>query len=106
VAELYGLPVSGQFHHATGVLLRAHDLRAALSRSSARSEEVDMHTTSAGQRFRCRYLRWHHWSVFSTSDGHRYLGCAVCRKEHYDWGSVWDGLSGGLSGGAGRGGSR
>jgi hypothetical protein len=100
VAELYGLPVSDQLRHATGVLSQALALRAALGDSSTASTEVVVRSTTTGQRFRCRYLRWHHWSPFSTPDGGRYVACAVCRKEH----GGWDTVSGGFMGGAGGGG--
>jgi len=85
VAELYGLPASDQWRHTVGVLSQAFALRAALGGTSTRSEEVVMQSTTAGQRFRCRYLHWHHWKVFSAQDGVRYSACAVCHKEHDDW---------------------
>jgi len=82
VAELHGLSLSGQLRHATGVLARTPALRATLGGSSTSSEEVAVYSTTARQRFRCRYLRWHHWKGFSDPDGGRYVACAVCRKEH------------------------
>jgi hypothetical protein len=100
-AELYGLPVAGQLRHATGVLFRSLALRAALGGSPTRSEEVAVYSTTAGQRFLCRYLRWHDWRPFSAPDGGRYVACAVCRKEH----GGWDSVSGGFMGGAGGGGA-
>jgi hypothetical protein len=100
VAELHGLPVSDQLRSAAGVVCRAFALRAALGGSSTHSTEVAMRTTTAGQRFCCRYLRWHHWSPFGTPDGGRYVACTVCRREH----GGWDCVSGGFMGGAGGGG--
>ena len=101
VAELNGLSAWDQLRHATGVLLRTPALRAALCGSSTRSGEVAVYSTTAGQRFLCRYLRWHHWRPFSAPDGDRYVACAVCRKEH----GGWDTVSGGFMGGAGGGGA-
>ena len=101
VAELHGLSVPGQLRHATGVLFRVLALRAELGRSSSSSREVAVYPTTAGQRFLCRYLRWHHWRGFSDPDGGRYVACAVCRREH----GGWDSVSGGFMGGAGGGGA-
>ena len=81
VAELYGLPVSAQLRHTAGVVSQAFALRAALGGTATTSEEVVMQST-AGQRFRCHVLHWHHWTTVSTPDGGRYVACAVCRKEH------------------------
>jgi hypothetical protein len=88
VAELYGLPASDQWRHTAGVLSQAFALRAALGGSPTRSEEAAVQSTTAGQRFRCHYMRWHHWKTFSAPDGARYVACAVCHKEHDDWGSA------------------
>jgi hypothetical protein len=97
VAELYGLPASSQFRHTAGVLAQTFALRSALGGSPSRGlEEVVMQTTTAGQRFRCHYMRWHHWKTVSTEDGARYVVCAVCHKEH-----DWDVGPGGYLGGAG-----
>ena len=95
VAELYGLPVSDQLRLTAGVLSQAFALRAALGGTSTPSEEAMMQTTTAGQRFRCHVLRWHHWKTVSTPDGGRYVACAVCHKEH-----DWDVGPGGFLGGA------
>jgi hypothetical protein len=100
VGELYGLSIPAQLRHAAGVLSQALALRSARGGSSPRYEEVAVYTTTAGQRFCCRYLRWHHWSPFSTPDGGRYVACTVCRREH----GGWDCVSGGFMGGAGGGG--
>jgi len=82
VGELYGLPIPAQFRHATGVLSQVFALRSALGNSAPRSEEAAMRSTTAGQRFRCRYLRWHDWHLHSTEDGSRYRSCSVCGKDH------------------------
>jgi hypothetical protein len=82
VAELYGLPAADQWRHTVGVVSQAFALRAALGGTSTRSEEVVMQSTTAGQRFRCRYLHWHHWKTFSTPDGDRYVACSLCHKDH------------------------
>jgi hypothetical protein len=84
VAELYGLPASAQLRHAAGLVSQTTALRAALGGSASRAEEAVM-TTTAGQRFRCRYVRWHHWTPVSTPDGERYIACAVCHKDHSTW---------------------
>jgi hypothetical protein len=86
VAELYGLPAADQLRHTAGFLAEALALRAALGATRSRAlKEAGMNTTiTAGQRFRCRYIRWHHWKHVSTPDGRRYVACAVCNKEH-DW---------------------
>jgi hypothetical protein len=86
-AELYGLTPAAQLRYATGVLSRSLALRAALGASHSRAlKEAAMHSTiPAGQRFRCRYMRWHHWQTVSNPDGERYVACAVCRKEHTGW---------------------
>lgn len=81
VAELYGMPASAQIRHVAGVVSRTTALRAALGGSSSRTQEAQM-TTTTGQRFRCRYLHWHHWAPVSTPDGERYIACAVCEREH------------------------
>jgi hypothetical protein len=101
VAELDGLSGSHQLRLAAGVLVRSLALRAALDGSSTRSEEGAVYSTTAGQRFRCRYLRWHDWRGFSDPDGGRYVACAVCRKEHAGWDSVSGGFMGGAGGGGG-----
>lgn len=87
VAELYGLPPASQLRHVAGFLSQAVALRAALGASPSRGiQEVGMRpATTAGQRFRCRYLHWHYWRQFSADDGARYTACAVCRKEHQGW---------------------
>jgi hypothetical protein len=100
VAELYGLPASDQFRHTAGVLTQAFALRAALGGTSTRSEEAVMASTTAGQRFRCRYMHWHHWKTVSTPDGQRYVACAICNKEHDNWGGP-PGAAVGMMGGGG-----
>jgi hypothetical protein len=97
VAELHGLPAAAQVRHTGGVLAQTFALRAALGGSSARTEEAVMATT-AGQRFRCRALHWHHWRPFSTPDGERYIACAVCRKDHSGWAGVNRNITGGIVG--------
>lgn len=101
VAELHGLPLSHQLRLVLGVLSQVFALRTALEGSSTRPEEVAVYSTTAGQRLRCRYLRWHHWKGFSDPDGGRYAACAVCYREH----GGWDSVSGGFMGGAGGGGA-
>jgi hypothetical protein len=98
VAELYGMPASAQFRHAAGVVAQTTALRAALGGSSSRTEEVPM-TTTTGQRFRCRYLHWHHWAPVSTPDGERYIACAVCRKDHGGWAGTNPNMGAGIAGG-------
>jgi hypothetical protein len=85
VAELYGLPASAQFRHIAGVLSQTFALRAALGGSHHPSEEIAMQCTTAGQRFRCHYVHWHHWKTFHTPDGERFVACAVCNKDHGGW---------------------
>jgi hypothetical protein len=83
VAELYGQPASAQIRSMAGFLSQSLALRTALGPGPSRGiEEIPMPSTTAGQRFRCRYLHWHHWRTFSTPDGSRYSACSVCRKEH------------------------
>jgi hypothetical protein len=90
LAELHGLSPTAQLRHAAGVLSQALALRAALGGSPSRGhkEAAMTPTIPAGQRFRCRYMRWHHWRTFSNPDGERYVACAVCRKEHTGWDTV------------------
>src|SRR3954454_17401676 len=66
VGELYGLSIPAQLRHAAGVLSQALALRSARGGPSRRYEEVAVHSTTAGQRFCCRYLRWHRWRPFSA----------------------------------------
>jgi hypothetical protein len=84
LAELYGLSSAAQLRHTAGVLSQTFALRAALGVSrSRRIEEATMHQTIPwGRRFRCRVLRWHHWTLHSTEDGGRYKACTVCHRDH------------------------
>ncbi|WP_448625137.1 hypothetical protein [Geodermatophilus sp. URMC 64] len=83
VAELYGLPVGRQLRYAAGVLARAHALRSTLG-AAVRLPVVPGSADPPWRRFLCRHLHWHHWRTFATTDGRRYLACAVCAKEKPD----------------------
>ncbi|MGY1810869.1 hypothetical protein ACI8AF_26170 [Blastococcus sp. SYSU D00669] len=57
-----------------------------------------MQSSTTGQRFRCRYLHWHHWKPTTTPDGERYVACAVCGKYHSAWAGVNQNITGYLAG--------
>jgi hypothetical protein len=101
VAELSAFAPATQLRHVAGLLSSSFALRSALGGSSHPTGEVVMHSTTAGQRFRCRYLRWHHWTTASTPDGDRYVECAVCRKDHTGWDSAPRNAVAGISGSGG-----
>lgn len=90
LADLHGLTPAAQLRYATGVLSTSLALRAALgaAHSKALKEAAMQSTIPAGQRFRCRYMRWHHWQTVSNPDGERYVACSVCHKEHTGWDSA------------------
>jgi hypothetical protein len=100
LADLYGLTLVAQLRYASGVLFTSLALRAALSASHLRATaEAPMdHTTTVGQRLRCRYLRWHHWQAVTNPDGERYVACSVCHKEHTGWDSTPRNILGGMAG--------
>ena len=87
VAELFGLRPALSSVTPSASCPKALALRAALGASPRGIKEAAMTPVTFGQRFRCRYLHWHHSKTFTTPDGQRYSACAVCRKEHDDWGS-------------------
>jgi len=99
LAELHGLTPAAQLRYATGVLSKSLALRAVLSASHPpASKGAAIHSAPAGQRFRCRYMRWHHWQTVSNPDGERYVACSVCHKEHTGWDTASRNTLGGMAG--------
>jgi hypothetical protein len=100
VAELYGMPPGTQLRQVVGMVSQPFALRAALGAARFRGIEEGLMeaTVPAGQRFRCRYLRWHHWQTIGTPDGERYVACSVCKTDHSGWGGANRNTLGGMAG--------
>jgi hypothetical protein len=76
VAELHDLPPAEQLRYAAGVLSQVPALRGALRTHSHPTEEVAMPST-----FRCRALRWHHWTHRAAPHHGHIRVCIRCGRE-------------------------
>lgn len=81
-AELYGLGPARQLRHALGVLLTAGALQHAVGGQSPTILETTMSLVHPAKPWGCRLNVHHHWKLQSTEDGHRYMACTRCNKEH------------------------
>jgi hypothetical protein len=78
VAELYYIDKSHQLSYAAGVVSRSWALRRAVTK------ELVMETTHSTHPvpLHCRMHLYHHYKLTSAEDGHRYLRCKDCGKDH------------------------
>jgi hypothetical protein len=95
LAELHDLTVRRRISYVIGVASQLPVLRAAL-RSSTRSSWEAIVGPRPRRPWPCALNLRHRWYLEHTEDGHRYLACARCGKEHASSGSHWGASAGGL----------
>lgn len=78
VAEMYGMEVRVQRHHALGVLRSALALRVALTNPKRTTTKEAM---MMKKRWRCR-LGIHQYTPATTDDGGHYTRCQWCGKDY------------------------
>jgi len=78
LAELYDIEKSRQLSYAAGVVSHSWALRRAVNQENAMETRHPVQTAP----LHCRMHLYHHYKLASAEDGHRYLRCRDCGKDH------------------------